>query len=120
MNRRQRYHYCAADCLATAQEAYNPYRRKLYLSMAASWLSLAHHAEAADRLFAMLDPAIGTDETFALMKPATDGATTSRFGQSVPAHPEPLPSRHFFPTPKATACSQQFDSTVCHPKSFVK
>jgi hypothetical protein len=91
MNRRQRYHFCAADCFATAQEAYNPYRRKLYLSMASSWLSLAQHAEVADRFFAMPDPPIGTDETLALMRPATHGATTSRFGQSISAHPELTP-----------------------------
>jgi hypothetical protein len=73
MNNPQRYHYSAADCLRTAQETYEPYRRTLYLSMAASWLSLARNAEAADRLLAMLDTVAETGETLSLMKPAIGG-----------------------------------------------
>jgi hypothetical protein len=36
----------AAECLLAAQEAYQPYYRKLHLSMAVSWLSLARQYEA--------------------------------------------------------------------------
>jgi hypothetical protein len=36
----------AAECLLAAQEASQPYYRKLHLSMAVSWLSLAHQYEA--------------------------------------------------------------------------
>jgi hypothetical protein len=35
------YRYNAAECLLAAKEASQPYRRKLRLSMARSWLSLA-------------------------------------------------------------------------------
>jgi hypothetical protein len=35
----------AAECLLAAQEAPQPHYRKLHLSMAVSWLSLAHHHE---------------------------------------------------------------------------
>jgi hypothetical protein len=54
----------AAECLLKAQEAYQPYYRKLNLSMAASWLSLARQNEAIDNLLADLDMAkpIKTDE----------------------------------------------------------
>jgi hypothetical protein len=40
-----------------AQEACHPYYRKLKLSMAASWLSLARQDEAIDNLLADLDMA---------------------------------------------------------------
>ena len=38
----------AAHCLLAAQEACQPYYRKLRLSMAVSWLSLARQDEAID------------------------------------------------------------------------
>jgi hypothetical protein len=40
----------AAQCLLAAQEACQPYYRKLRLSMAVSWLSLARQDEAMDDL----------------------------------------------------------------------
>jgi hypothetical protein len=45
----------AADCLLAAQEACQPYYRKLHLSMAVSWLSLAHHYEEGANLLASVD-----------------------------------------------------------------
>jgi hypothetical protein len=36
----------AAECLLAAQEASQPYYRRLHLSMAVSWLSLARQYEA--------------------------------------------------------------------------
>jgi hypothetical protein len=53
-----RYRDSATECLLAAQEASQPYYRKLFLSMASSWLSLAHQDEAIDNLFASWD----TDE----------------------------------------------------------
>ena len=43
----QRYRYNAAECLRVAQEARDPFHRKLHLSMALTWLSLAREDEAA-------------------------------------------------------------------------
>jgi hypothetical protein len=45
------YRDSAADCLLAAQEASQPQSRKLHLSMAISWLSLARKYEAIERLF---------------------------------------------------------------------
>jgi hypothetical protein len=45
----------AAQCLLAAQEACKPYYRKLRLSMAVSWLSLARQDEAMDDLLASRD-----------------------------------------------------------------
>jgi hypothetical protein len=45
----------AAQCLLAAQEACQPYYRKLRLSMAVSWLSLARQDEAMDDLLASRD-----------------------------------------------------------------
>ena len=47
-----RYRSNAADCLLAAQTAQRPCDRKLRLSMANSWLSLARQDEAMDNLFA--------------------------------------------------------------------
>ena len=49
------YRDSAAECLLAAQEACQPYHRKLHLSMAASWLSLAQQDEAIDNLLASWD-----------------------------------------------------------------
>ena len=54
----RRYRYNAAECLLAAQEACQPYYRKLRLSMAVSWLSLARQDEEMDNLVASWD----TDE----------------------------------------------------------
>jgi hypothetical protein len=43
-----RYRYNAAECLRAAHEARQPIVRKLRLSMALSWLSLAHRDEASE------------------------------------------------------------------------
>jgi hypothetical protein len=66
MHDSQRYRDSAAECLLAAEEACQPYYRRLHLSMAASWLSLARQDEAIDNLFASWDtdkpirePAIG-------------------------------------------------------------
>jgi len=53
----RRYRDSAAECLLNAQEAYQPYYRKLKLSIAAPWLSLARQDEAIDNLLADLDMA---------------------------------------------------------------
>jgi hypothetical protein len=55
MHDSRRYRDRAAECLLAAQEAYQPYYRKLRLSMAASWLSLARQDEAIDNLLANWD-----------------------------------------------------------------
>jgi hypothetical protein len=51
----RRYRDSAAECLLAAQEACQPYYRKLRLSMAVSWLSLARQDEAIDNLLANWD-----------------------------------------------------------------
>jgi hypothetical protein len=55
MHDSQRYRDSAAECLLAAQEACQPYHRKIHLSMAASWLSLARRDEAIDNLLANWD-----------------------------------------------------------------
>ena len=50
MHASRRYRDIAAECLLAAQEASQPHR-KLHLSMAISWLSLARQHEAIERLF---------------------------------------------------------------------
>jgi hypothetical protein len=57
MHDSQRYRYNAAQCLLAAQEACQPYYRKIRLSMADSWLSLARQDEAMDNLLASWDTA---------------------------------------------------------------
>jgi hypothetical protein len=66
MHDSRRYRDSAAECLLASQDACQPYYRNLFLSMAASWLSLAHQDEAIDNLFVRWDtdkpirePAIG-------------------------------------------------------------
>ena len=49
------YRSKAADCMSAAQEAQRPCDRKLRLSMANSWLSLARRDEALDKLLASGD-----------------------------------------------------------------
>jgi hypothetical protein len=44
----QRYRYNAAECLRASQQARDDFRRKVRLSMALSWLSLARVDEAAN------------------------------------------------------------------------
>jgi hypothetical protein len=51
----QRFRYSATECLLAAKKASQPYYRKLRLSMAASWLSLARQDETRDNLFGSLD-----------------------------------------------------------------
>jgi hypothetical protein len=55
MHDSRRYRDSAAECLLAAEKGCQPYYRKLHLSMAASWLSLAHQDEAIDNLFASWD-----------------------------------------------------------------
>ena len=55
MHDSRRYRDSAAECLLAAQQACQPYYRKLHLSMAASWLSLARQDEAIDNLVASWD-----------------------------------------------------------------
>ena len=57
MHDSRRYRDNAAECVLAAQEAGQPRCRKLRLSMAASWLSLARQDEAMDNLLASGDPA---------------------------------------------------------------
>ena len=51
MHASRRYRDSAAECLLAAQEASQPHCRKLHLSTAISWLSLARQYEAIERLF---------------------------------------------------------------------
>jgi len=44
----QRYRHGAQECLLAAKETSQPYYRKLRLSMASSWLSLARQEEFVD------------------------------------------------------------------------
>jgi len=53
------YRDSAADCLLAAQEASQPQSRKLHLSMAISWFSLARKYEAIERLFQETDYKLG-------------------------------------------------------------
>jgi hypothetical protein len=53
------YRDSAADRLLAAQEASQPQSRKLHLSMAISWLSLARKYEAIERLFQETDYKLG-------------------------------------------------------------
>ena len=55
MHDSQRYRDNAAQCLLAAQAACQPHSRKLRLSMAHSWLSLARQDEAMDNLLASWD-----------------------------------------------------------------
>jgi hypothetical protein len=57
MHDSRRYRDNAAECVLAAQEAGQPCCRKLRLSMAASWLSLARQDEAMDDLLANWDTA---------------------------------------------------------------
>jgi hypothetical protein len=52
MHDSRRYRDNAAECLLAAQEACELHCRKLHLSMADSWLSLARRDEAMDNLLA--------------------------------------------------------------------
>jgi hypothetical protein len=53
----RRYRDSAAECLSAAQDAREPYHRKIRLSMATAWLSLARRDEAVDNLLASWDTA---------------------------------------------------------------
>jgi hypothetical protein len=64
MHDSQRYRDRAAECLLAAQEACQPYYRKLHLSMAASWLSLARQGEAIDNLLATSWNLVPDPQTF--------------------------------------------------------
>jgi hypothetical protein len=63
MHNSRNYRDSAAECLLAFQDASQPYYRNLFLSMAASWLSLAHQDEAIDNLVCELgrDEAIETN-----------------------------------------------------------
>jgi hypothetical protein len=54
MHDSKRYRAAAADCLLAA-ETCEPCYRKLHLSMAISWLSLAHSQEVTEDLLASCD-----------------------------------------------------------------
>jgi hypothetical protein len=56
MHESQPCRYSAAKCLLAAKEASQPCRRKLRLSMACSWLSLARQDEAMDNLLVGREP----------------------------------------------------------------
>jgi hypothetical protein len=57
MDDSQRYRFNAAECLLAAQEEGQSGTRRLRLSMASSWLSLARQDEAIDNLLASWDTA---------------------------------------------------------------
>jgi hypothetical protein len=48
MHESRRYRDNAAECLLAAQDECQPYYRRLHLSMAGSWLSLANQDEAIE------------------------------------------------------------------------
>jgi hypothetical protein len=50
MRNSQGYRYSAQECLLAAKETSQPHYRKLRLSMASSWLSLARQEEFMDNL----------------------------------------------------------------------
>jgi hypothetical protein len=52
MRNSRRYRDAAAECLTAAKEASQPCYRRLHLSMAVSWLSLAHQDEEAPAMLA--------------------------------------------------------------------
>jgi hypothetical protein len=52
MHDSQRYRRNAVDCLLAARSARQPHYKRLYLSMAQSWLSLADQGDATDDLLA--------------------------------------------------------------------
>jgi hypothetical protein len=53
----RRYRNSAAECLSAARAAFEPHYRKIHLSMAASWLSLARQDEAMEDLLAIWNTA---------------------------------------------------------------
>jgi hypothetical protein len=57
MHDSRRYRDNAAECLLAAQEACELHSRKLHLSLADAWLSLARRDEAIDNLLASRDAA---------------------------------------------------------------
>ena len=57
MHDSQRYRDSAAACLLAARDAFEPHYRKLHLSMAASWLSLARQDEAMEDLLVISNTA---------------------------------------------------------------
>ena len=71
MHDSQRYRYNAAQCLLAAQETCQPYYRKLRLSMADSWLSLARQDKAMDNLLASQDMAAPVTGGLGLSSPST-------------------------------------------------
>ena len=62
MHDSRRYRDSAAGSLLAAQEASQPQSRKLYLSMAISWLSLARKDEAIESLFQGTDYKLGRED----------------------------------------------------------
>jgi hypothetical protein len=90
------YRDSAAECLLAFQDASQPYYRNLFLSMAASWLSLAHQDEAIDNLV--------RDMAKPIMEPANAGTETSRpfalsgsYGQIQTEQPHVATSSHVAP-----------------------
>jgi hypothetical protein len=61
MHDSRRYRHNAAECLLAAQEACELHCRRLHLSMADSWLSLARRDEATDNLLADTAEPVKTD-----------------------------------------------------------
>jgi hypothetical protein len=81
----QRYRYSVRECLLAAKEASEPCYRKLRLSMASSWLSLARQEEATDnaRVFwgsAERSNLIGSRLSLPLHKPWSRGTSTAALG----------------------------------------
>jgi hypothetical protein len=95
MHDSRRYRDNAAQCLLAAQEACQPYYRKLRLSMADSWLSPARQDEAMDNLLASWDAAAPV-KTEGLG--ASSRSTTLRFRCRAPWKIAPLASRGIAPS----------------------
>jgi hypothetical protein len=77
MHDSQRYRDSAVKCLLAAQEACQPYYRKLHLSMADSWLSLARRDEAMDNLLGNWDTAKADPPNLRLARCALHGRSAS-------------------------------------------
>jgi hypothetical protein len=105
MHASQRYRDSAAECLLAAQEASQPHCRKLHLSMAISWLSLARKYEAIEHLFQETGEAAVICHQAALDQVQLTG---SRLLLETPNHRKPLEARNWLITTVQAQASPSF------------
>jgi hypothetical protein len=86
MHDSRRYRDSAAECLLAAQGACELHCRRLHLSMADSWLSLARRDEAMDNLLASWDTA--------------EPVKTDGLGASFPVHQASSRGTGYRPAPR--------------------